>query len=93
MKSAAGMLGIDPLEVANEGKVVMGVPAADADAILAALRSHKYGKDAAIIGTVVARVPCDHGDNNRRRTVHRTAHGRPGAPGVLNGNPVPSSDT
>ena len=48
------MLGIDPLEVANEGKVVMGVPAADADAILAALRSHKYGKDAAIIGKVVA---------------------------------------
>ena len=54
VKSAAGMLGIDPLEVANEGKVVMGVPAADADAILAALRSHKYGKDAAIVGRVVA---------------------------------------
>jgi len=47
------MLGIDPLEVANEGKVVMGVPAGDADAILAALHSHKYGKDAAIIGRVV----------------------------------------
>ncbi len=53
VKSAAGMLGIDPLEVANEGKVIMGVPAADAEEILAALRSHKYGKDAAIIGTVV----------------------------------------
>ncbi len=53
VRSAAGMLGIDPLEVANEGKVVMGVPASDADSILAALRSHKYGKDAAIIGTVV----------------------------------------
>ncbi|MDD5143730.1 hydrogenase expression/formation protein HypE [Methanoregula sp.] len=52
VKSAAAMLGIDPLEVANEGKVVMGVPAGDADAILAALRSHKYGKDATIIGTV-----------------------------------------
>jgi len=52
VKSAAAMLGIDPLEVANEGKVVMGVPAAEADAILAALRSHKYGKDAAVIGTV-----------------------------------------
>ncbi|MGD1003992.1 MAG: hydrogenase expression/formation protein HypE [Methanoregulaceae archaeon] len=52
VKSAAGMLGIDPLEVANEGKVVFGVPASDADAILAALRSHKYGKDAAIIGSV-----------------------------------------
>jgi hydrogenase expression/formation protein HypE len=52
VKSAAAMLGIDPLEVANEGKVVMGVPSADAEAILAALRSHKYGKDATIVGTV-----------------------------------------
>jgi hydrogenase expression/formation protein HypE len=52
VKSAAGMLGIDPLEVANEGKVVMGVPPADADAVLAALRSHKYGRDAAVVGTV-----------------------------------------
>ena len=52
VKSAAGMLGIDPLEVANEGKVVMGVPASCADAILAALHSHKYGRDAAIVGTV-----------------------------------------
>ena len=53
VKSAAGMLGIDPLEVANEGKVIMGVPAADAENILSALHSHKYGKDAAIVGTVV----------------------------------------
>ncbi len=44
VKSAAGMLGIDPLEVANEGKVVMGVPAGDADAILAALHSHSTEK-------------------------------------------------
>jgi hydrogenase expression/formation protein HypE len=53
VKSASLLLGIDPLEVANEGKVVMGVPAADADKILAALRGHKYGKNAAIIGAVV----------------------------------------
>jgi hydrogenase expression/formation protein HypE len=52
VKSAAGMLGIDPLEVANEGKVVMGVPASQVDAVLAALRSHKYGRDAAVVGTV-----------------------------------------
>jgi hydrogenase expression/formation protein HypE len=52
VQSAAGMLGIDPLEVANEGKVVMGVPASDADAVLAALRSHTYGRDAAVVGTV-----------------------------------------
>ncbi|MEN6610881.1 MAG: hydrogenase expression/formation protein HypE [Methanoregulaceae archaeon] len=53
VRSAAGMLGIDPLEVANEGKVVMGVRAEDAEAVLAALRSHPYGRDAAIIGRVV----------------------------------------
>lgn len=53
VRSAAGMLGIDPLEVANEGKVVMGVPAADAGKVLAALRSHRYGLDAAIIGSAV----------------------------------------
>jgi hydrogenase expression/formation protein HypE len=54
VRSAAGMLGIDPLEVANEGKVVMGVAASDADAILAALRSHPCGRDAAIAGRVVS---------------------------------------
>ena len=53
VKSAAGMLGIDPLEVANEGKVVMGVAPGDAEAVLAALRSHPYGRDAAIVGKVV----------------------------------------
>ena len=52
VRSAAVMLGIDPLEVANEGKVVMGVPPSSVDAILAALRTHKYGKDAAVVGTV-----------------------------------------
>ncbi len=52
--SAAGMLGIDPLEVANEGKVVMGVAPGDAGAVLAALRSHPYGRDAAIVGEVVS---------------------------------------
>jgi hydrogenase expression/formation protein HypE len=52
VRSAAGMLGIDPLEVANEGKVVMGVPEQDADEVLAAIRRHKYGRDAMIVGTV-----------------------------------------
>ncbi len=52
VRSAAGLLGIDPLQVANEGKVVMGVPGAEAEAILAALKSHPLGEDAAIIGTV-----------------------------------------
>ncbi|WP_295721861.1 hydrogenase expression/formation protein HypE [uncultured Methanobrevibacter sp.] len=47
------MLGIDPFEVANEGKVVMGVAADKADEILDAIKTDKYGKEAAIIGEVV----------------------------------------
>ena len=53
VKSASLLLGIDPLEVANEGKVVMGVPASDAEKILRTLQAHKYGKNAAIVGKVV----------------------------------------
>ncbi|NYT21619.1 MAG: hydrogenase expression/formation protein HypE [Methanomicrobiales archaeon] len=52
VRSAASMLGIDPLQVANEGKVIMGVPGDAAEDILAAIRTHPYGRDAAIIGRV-----------------------------------------
>ena len=52
VRSASMMLGIDPLQVANEGKVVMGVAEEDAERILSAIRSHHYGLDAAIIGRV-----------------------------------------
>jgi len=52
VQSASEMLGIDPLEVANEGKVIMGVAAEDAESVLKALRSHRYGRDAVIVGTV-----------------------------------------
>lgn len=50
--SASELLGINPLDVANEGKVVMGVSAEDAESILKAIQKHKYGRDAAIIGRV-----------------------------------------
>ena len=53
VRSASDMLGIDPLEVANEGKVVMAVAPDDAGRVLSALRTHPYGKEAAIVGTVV----------------------------------------
>ncbi|NYT06924.1 MAG: hydrogenase expression/formation protein HypE [Methanomicrobiales archaeon] len=52
VRSAASMLGIDPLQVANEGKVIMGVPGDAAEDILAAIRTHPYGREAAIIGRV-----------------------------------------
>ena len=47
------MLGIDPFEVANEGKVVMGVKADKAEAVLEAIKGEKYGENAAIVGEVV----------------------------------------
>jgi len=55
--AASELLGIDPLQVANEGKVVMGVKAEDADRVLAALKAHPLGRDAAIVGTCVATNP------------------------------------
>ncbi|HMA04605.1 MAG TPA: hydrogenase expression/formation protein HypE [Methanomicrobiales archaeon] len=53
VRSASEMLGIDPLEVANEGKIVMAVAPDDAGAVLSGLRTHPYGREAAIVGTVV----------------------------------------
>jgi len=52
--AACEMLGFDPLYVANEGKLVAAVPAGAARDVLEAMRSHQYGKEAAIIGTVEA---------------------------------------
>ena len=50
--AASEMLGIDPYEVANEGKVIMGVEKDKAEEILQAIRKTKYGKEAQIIGEV-----------------------------------------
>ena len=54
VSGACELLGLDPLYVANEGKLVAIVDAAHADAALAALRAHPLGRDAARIGEVVA---------------------------------------
>lgn len=54
---ACGLLGLDPLYVANEGKLLAFVPADDADDVLAAMHGHQYGKGAAVIGTCVADHP------------------------------------
>lgn len=48
--SACEMLGIDPLEVGNEGKVILGVVAEKAEEVLSTLRETREGKNAAIIG-------------------------------------------
>ncbi len=49
---ACELLGLSPLEIANEGKLVAIVSADHADEALAAMRAHPLGGDAAIIGTV-----------------------------------------
>jgi hydrogenase expression/formation protein HypE len=55
--AACEMLGLDPLHVANEGKLVAIVPAASAEAVLAAMRALPEGDGAAVVGTVLADHP------------------------------------
>lgn len=52
VRGACDMLGYDVFQVANEGKMVCVVPADQADAALAAMKTSPYGKDAAIIGEI-----------------------------------------
>lgn len=57
VRSACGFLGLDPIHVANEGKLVAFVPPQHADAVLAAMRADELGTHAAMIGTVVEQHP------------------------------------
>jgi hydrogenase expression/formation protein HypE len=52
--AACELLGLDPLYVANEGKLVAICPEEDAATVLEAMRAHPLGRDAARIGSVVA---------------------------------------
>ena len=52
VNAACEFLGLDPLYVANEGKLIAICAAADAESLLAAMRAHPLGAAAAIIGTV-----------------------------------------
>ena len=57
VRAAGEVLGIDPLHVANEGKAVIGVRAADADRLVEVLRAHPLGRDAAVVGTCISERP------------------------------------
>lgn len=57
VRGACEILGLDPLLVANEGKLVAFVPEEEASAALAAMRSHPLGRDAARIGRVTREHP------------------------------------
>jgi hydrogenase expression/formation protein HypE len=81
VRGACELLGLDPLYVANEGKVVIIVAAEAADRALDALYAHPYGAQAARIG----RVTEDH----RGRVVLRTALGARRLVGMLAGEQLP----
>jgi len=57
VRGACELLGLDPLFVANEGKLIAFVPEDDADRTLAALREHPIGRDACRIGRVTGQHP------------------------------------
>ena len=56
VRSACDMLGIDPLEIGNEGKVVLGVVKEKANEVLNVLKRHPLGKNAAIIGEATDKI-------------------------------------
>jgi hydrogenase expression/formation protein HypE len=57
VKGACEILGLDPMYIANEGKLVAFVPEADSANVLNAMRSHPLGKESVIIGKVVTGNP------------------------------------
>jgi hydrogenase expression/formation protein HypE len=79
--AACEMLGFDPLYIANEGKLVALVAAADADRVLNVMRQVRYGEAAAIIGEVRAEPP--------GRVLMKTAIGSTRVVDVLMGEMLP----
>ncbi|MEN6490327.1 MAG: hydrogenase expression/formation protein HypE [Smithella sp.] len=61
------ILGLDPLFLANEGKVVIFCPATEAAKVLAVMKKHQFGRNAAIIGNV--------GESGKGRVVLKTTIG------------------
>ncbi|NOX16679.1 MAG: hydrogenase expression/formation protein HypE [Chlorobi bacterium] len=57
VNGACEILGIDPLYVANEGKVIISLPGEEAKDLLSAMRKHPLGANAEIIGEVVEEHP------------------------------------
>ena len=89
VNGAGEILGIDPLYVANEGKLVAFVAPEQADAALAAMRALPAGREAAIVGEVrdepPGRVLGTH--RLRRPSAHRHAGRRPAAAHLLKCGP------
>ena len=81
VRGACEMLGLDPLYVANEGKLIAIVAHEDANRLLAAMRAHPLGSDARIIGAVT--------DQHPGCVVMRTAFGTTRIVDMLSGDQLP----
>ena len=81
VRGACELLGLDPLYVANEGKLVAVVDPLEADAVLAAMRGHTLGREACIIGTVA--------DARAGLVTMRTAFGTTRVVDMLSGDQLP----
>jgi hydrogenase expression/formation protein HypE len=81
VRGACEMLGLDPLYVANEGKLVAMVAPGDAEAVLESMQRTAYGRDASIIGEVQPDHP--------GRVVMKTGIGASRIVDMLVGDPLP----
>jgi hydrogenase expression/formation protein HypE len=81
VEAACELLGLDPLYIANEGKLVAAVAPEAADAVLAAMHAHPLGRAAARIGTVL--------EDEHRFVRMRTRFGGQRVVDWLSGEPLP----
>ncbi len=79
--SACEMLGLDPLYVANEGKLIAAVAPEGAEKVLKRMKKHRYGRDATIIGEVK--------EENPGRVVMKTGLSTTRIIDMLVGEPLP----
>ena len=57
VRAMCELLGLEPIHIANEGKLVAVVPPSNADRVLAKMRQNKYATEATVIGRVAAEQP------------------------------------
>jgi hydrogenase expression/formation protein HypE len=81
IKAICEILGLDPLYIANEGKVLLFVPPAEVSKILQVMHRHSYGKEAVVIGEVV--------DEHPGRVVMKTLIGSNRVVDMISGEQLP----
>ncbi|MFZ2323706.1 MAG: hydrogenase expression/formation protein HypE [Ignavibacteriaceae bacterium] len=81
VRAACEILGLDPLYIANEGKLIAIVDPADADKVLAVMKNNKLGLDASIIGEV--------NEQNYGKVIMKTTIGSKRVVDMLSGEQLP----